>query len=193
MPRAEQPSVEPTVSQPIFFADQLEWRAWLAEHHATATEVLVGFYKLSSGKSTMTWSDAVDQAICYGWIDGVRRTIDDESYYNRFTPRRSTSNWSNVNIEKVARLTAAGLMQPAGIAAFEKRTGHGYGATAPLVLDAAQLQLFQTRPGAWEFFRSQAPSYQKLTIHWIVSAKQEETRQRRLQKAIDASARGERI
>jgi uncharacterized protein YdeI (YjbR/CyaY-like superfamily) len=120
--RVECSAIDQPVMKPIFFATPAEWRAWLEKNHAKKSEVLVGFYKKSSGRPTMAWSEAVDQALCFGWIDGVRRSIDETSYANRFTPRRPNSNWSAVNIKKVEQLTKQGLMHPAGLAAFEKRS-----------------------------------------------------------------------
>lgn len=145
----------------------------------------------------MTWSESVDQALCFGWIDGIRRSIDAESYCIRFTPRKPTSNWSAINIRKVAELTAQGLMRPAGIAAFEKRNNgrsavYGY-EQRPERLPAAMEKIFKANRTAWEFFTHQAPSYQRGVMHWITSAKQETTRRSRLDKAIAACAQQKKI
>ncbi|GAB3692162.1 YdeI/OmpD-associated family protein [Spirosoma flavus] len=181
---------------PIFFDDQADFRAWLAENHDKATEVLVGYYKVSAGKKCMNWSQSVDQALCYGWIDGVRRTIDDESYCNRFTPRKSKSNWSAVNIQKVAELTQKGLMQPAGLAAFEKREEsksriYAY-EQAEAGLSDEYKKLFQANETAWSFFQKQAPWYQKQASNWVMTAKQEATRLSRLERLINVSEAGKR-
>lgn len=182
----------------LFFATPEEFRAWLDEHAAHEKEVLVGFYKVKSGRPSMVWSQAVDQALCYGWIDGVRRSIDAISYYNRFTPRRKGSNWSKINIDKVEALKAAGLMQPAGLAAYEARDktrAHFYSfeQNQSPAFGPEEETTFKKNPQAREFFAKQAPSYQRLMIHWVMSGKRPETRASRLQKTIDASARGVRL
>jgi uncharacterized protein YdeI (YjbR/CyaY-like superfamily) len=183
--------------KPIFFATPAEWRAWLQKNHAKQSEVLVGFYRKASGRPTMTWSEAVDQALCFGWIDGVRRSIDEKSYYNRFTPRRPNSNWSAVNIDKVEQLTKQGLMHPAGIAAFEKRSeerskSYSY-ERANARLDESQEKRFRAHKGAWAFWESQPPGYRRTATWWVVSAKRAETRERRLATLIEDSANVRRI
>jgi uncharacterized protein YdeI (YjbR/CyaY-like superfamily) len=183
--------------KPIFFATPVKWRAWLEKNHDSKSEVLVGFHRKSSGLPTMTWSEAVDQALCFGWIDGVRRSIDETSYYNRFTPRRPNSNWSAVNIKKVEQLTKQGLMHPAGVAAFERRTkerskSYSY-ERANAKLNASYEKRFRARKGAWAFWESQPPGYRRTAIWWVVSAKREETRERRLTTLIEDSAKGRRI
>ena len=182
---------------PTFFADQNDFRQWLAKNHDKVTELLVGFYKLGSGTPSMTWPESVDQALCYGWIDGVRRRIDDESYSIRFTPRKPTSIWSAINIKKVEELTKQDLMQPAGIAAFEKRTEnkskiYAY-ENAPSELSPEFAKLFKANKKAWAFFTTQAPSYQRVVIHRIMTAKQEKTRLSRLEQAITESEKQKRI
>lgn len=176
-----------------FFADQWEFRAWLDVNHATAIELVVGFYKVGSGRGNLTWSEAVDQALCYGWIDGVRRKIDAQSYCNRFTPRRTGSNWSAVNIKKVEALTSSGLMRPAGIAAFERRTedrSRVYSfETGEVLLDPDLEAHFRADPAAWEYFCALAPSYRRLSIHWLMSAKRPETRLARLHRLMGDCAR----
>jgi uncharacterized protein YdeI (YjbR/CyaY-like superfamily) len=183
--------------KPSFFEDQFKFRAWLEEHHQTATELLVGFYKVDSGKPSMSWSESVDQALCFGWIDGVRRSIDQESYSIRFTPRKPGSIWSAINIKKVEMLTAAGQMQPAGLQAFalrkEEKSRIYSHENEVAELTAELLHLFKLNHVAWEFFTCQAPSYRKVITHWIMSAKQEKTKQSRLEKVIDASARQKRL
>ncbi len=183
--------------KPIFFATPVKWRAWLEKNHDSKSEVLVGFHRKSSGLPTMTWSEAVDQALCFGWIDGVRRSIDETSYYNRFTPRRPNSNWSAVNIKKVEKLTKQGLMHPAGVAAFERRSKersktYSY-ERANAKLNASYEKRFRARKGAWAFWESQPPGYRRTATWWVVSAKREETRERRLATLIEDSAKGRRI
>jgi uncharacterized protein YdeI (YjbR/CyaY-like superfamily) len=182
---------------PQFFADQLAFRAWLERNHATKKELVVGFHKVGTGKPSMTWSESVDQALCFGWIDGVRRSHDAESYTIRFTPRKPTSNWSAINIRKIADLTKQGLMRPAGIEAFKKRKEeksgiYGY-ENRPKELPAPYEKLLKANKPAWEYFARQAPSYQKTMYHWILSAKKEETQLSRLDKVIAASAKQKRI
>lgn len=182
---------------PIFFDSPAAFRAWLEAHHTTATEVWVGFYNKKSGKTTMTWSEAVDQALCFGWIDGIAKGIDAERRMQRFTPRRKGSIWSGVNIKKVEVLTAQGLMYPAGLDAYALRTeaksniyAHEQGEVA---LDAAQEATFRANAQAWEFFQTQPPSYRKNAIWWVISAKQEATRAKRLATLMDDSANGRRL
>jgi uncharacterized protein YdeI (YjbR/CyaY-like superfamily) len=182
---------------PIFFANQTQFRTWLKDHHDSDSELLVGFYKIDSGKPSMTWSESVDQALCFGWIDGVRKKIDDQRYSIRFTPRKPTSIWSAVNIAKVEKLIKQGLMQPAGLSAFQKRSKER-SAVYSFEAEAKKLRAdyettFKSNPQAWEFFISQAPSYQKTIIHWIMTAKQESTQQSRLKKTIDASRLQKRL
>jgi len=180
-----------------FFPTQNDFRRWLAENHDQETEIVVGFYNVKSGKKSMTWSEAVDQALCFGWIDGVRRKVDDESYSNRFTPRRANSNWSAVNIEKVRVLTEKGLMTPAGIAAFEKRKGEKsavyiYENEAKRFSEEFEKR-FRADEKAWEFFEKQANWYRQQMTAWVMNAKQEATRERRLEKLIAESSKGKRL
>ncbi len=180
-----------------FFETQQDFRNWLEAHHELATELLVGYYKVGSGKPSMSWSQSVDQALCFGWIDGVRRSIDKESYCIRFTPRRPTSNWSAINIRKIEELKKAGLMKPAGVKAFalrkeNKSEVYSYENEAlPLAPDLEKQ--FRENKEAWDFFMKQAPSYRKAIAKWIVSAKQEKTRQSRLERAIQESALQKRL
>lgn len=182
---------------PIFFATPSDWRAWLAVHHETEAELWVGFYKKDSGKPSITWPESVDEALCFGWIDGLRKSIDDESYMIRFTPRKPTSTWSAVNIKRVAELTEQGRMQPAGLAAFALRTGEKSGIYAyeqeSATLDEAEEQRFRANPAAWEYFQTQPPSYRKTAIRWVVSAKKAETRQSRLARLIEDSEFGRTV
>lgn len=180
-----------------YFANQQDFRKWLEKNHESETELLVGFYKVGSGKPSMTWPESVDQALCFGWIDGVRRTIDDESYSIRFTPRKPTSTWSAINIKKVAELTEKGLMQEAGLAAFERRKEansriYAY-ENAPAKLSTEFEKSFRADKRAWTFFTAQASSYQRTIIHWIMRAKQESTRASRLDKAITESGKERRV
>jgi len=183
--------------EPHFFATPAAFRAWLKKHHASATELLVGFYKRDSGKPSITWPESVDQALCFGWIDGVRKRIDDVSYTIRFTPRKTVSNWSAINIARVAELTKLGLMQPAGLRAFEKRREdksaiYSY-ENAVRTLDPADEKTFRANRKAWEFFSTQPPWYRRVCIHWVTSGKKAETRARRMATLIEDSANGQRI
>ena len=177
---------------PKFFTTQDDFRNWLAENHAIADELIVGYYKVGTGKPSMSWSESVDQALCFGWIDGVRRKYDDDSYTIRFTPRRPRSIWSAVNIAKVAELKKKGLMTRAGLAAFEKREEKRSAVYAyenrPEEFPAEYEKLFAKNRTAFEFFTAQPPSYRRLAVHRVISAKQEATRRARLQKLIAASA-----
>ena len=149
-----------------FFETPAEFRAWLEAHHETATELWVGFHKKATGRPSITWPEAVDQALCFGWIDGIRKSVDENSYTNRFTPRKTTSNWSNVNIAKVAKLTEQGLMMPAGLRAFEARDGARSGVYSfeqrPEELPPAYVERFQQDGPAWAFFQAQPPGYRRL-------------------------------
>jgi uncharacterized protein YdeI (YjbR/CyaY-like superfamily) len=182
----------------VDFKTPAQFRAWLAKHHATATEVGVVLYRKGSGKSSMTWSDAVDQALCFGWIDSVSRRRNEDSRVQRFTPRKPKSNWSTVNINKVGELTARGLMKPAGLAAFARRSEdrssvYAYENRHLARLDPEREKTFRADKAAWEFFGKQSPSYRQLSIYRVVSAKREETRDKRLARLIEASAQGERL
>lgn len=183
--------------KPTFFATDDDFRKWLEEHHETDSELLVGFWKVGSGKRSMTWSESVDQALCFGWIDGVRRRIDDDSYSIRFTPRRTTSIWSAINIAKIEVLSEKGLMQPAGIAAYEKKEDkraviYSY-ENQPREFEPQYEKRFRTNKKAWTFFEAQPAGYRKLMIYRVTSAKQETTRQSRLEKLIAASEDGKRL
>jgi len=182
----------------IFFDGPDAFYDWLEEHHADEDEVLVGFYKKHTGRQTMTWSQAVDQALCFGWIDGVMNRVDDERHVQRFTPRRAGSNWSNVNVEKMARLEAEGRVRPAGRKAFEARSLDKTGVYSFENREAAQLppeyeRRLREDAAAVEFFDAQPPWYRRTVTHWVVSAKKEETRLRRLAQLIEGSAQGSRL
>lgn len=180
-----------------FFATQEEFRKWLKKNHKKETELIVGFYKVGSGKPSMTWSQSVDQALCFGWIDSVRRSINEESYCIRFTPRKSTSIWSDINIKKVEELNKSGLMTPEGQKAFDLRKEHRSRIYShekePDDLDPIYEKQFKKNKLAWGFFNTQAPSYKKVMIHWIMSAKQEKTRSSRLEKTINISEQQKRM
>jgi uncharacterized protein YdeI (YjbR/CyaY-like superfamily) len=181
----------------MFFADGEAFRAWLEEHHATEKELWVGFHKRGSGNGGITWSEAVDEALCYGWIDGVMRRIDDASYALRFTRRKPNSTWSAVNLTKVSRLIEAGRMREPGMRAYEQRTesrSRTYAhEQAEIAFPAEMLSRFKEHSEAWAFFQNQAPWYQRAATWWVISAKREETRERRLATLIDDSANGRRV
>lgn len=186
------------VPEPIFFADASEWRSWLVANHDSATECVVGFIKTSTGRATLRWSESVDEAICFGWIDAVRRGIDAETYSIRFTRRKPGSIWSQINVAKVERLRAAGLMTAAGEAAFAARTeaktgGYSFERSTPAELSTAELDRFRSEPSAYDFFQSQAPSYRRTALHWVTSAKRDETRIRRFEQLLTDSAAGKRL
>jgi uncharacterized protein YdeI (YjbR/CyaY-like superfamily) len=181
------------VTEPTFFATPADFRAWLEEHHASAAELLVGFHKKGSGRPSITWPEAVDQALCFGWIDGVRRSIDDDSYSIRFTPRMPTSTWSAVNVARVEELARQGLMHPAGLEAFARRSPertatYSYEQRAAAALDPEQERRLRADAAAWAFFQAQPPWYRRAATWWVVSAKREETRERRLARLIEDSA-----
>jgi uncharacterized protein YdeI (YjbR/CyaY-like superfamily) len=184
--------------KPTFFATPAAFRAWFAEHHATEQELLVGFYKVATGKPSLTWPQSVDEALCFGWIDGVRKRLDDESYTIRFCPRRPGSYWSKKNIASMQRLIKEGRVQPAGLEAYESRKGERSGAYSfeqdelP-ELSPQHLATFKAQKAAWDFFQAQPPGYRKTLIHWIMEAKQEKTQIRRLRRVIEVSAQGERV
>ncbi len=169
-----------------FFSTQWEFRKWLENNHKKETELLVGFYRVSTSKPSLTWSQSVDQALCFGWIDGIRRKIDEESYSIRFTPRRRKSNWSAINMNKVEELIKLGLITEEGLKAYELRSesnSRNYIHERESVkLDPKYENLFKTNKLAWVFFEKQAPSYKKAITHWIMDAKQEKTRLSRLKK-----------
>ncbi len=178
-------------NKPVFFPSQEDFRSWLEKNYQNSAEVLVGYYKLKTGKPSMTWSESVDQAICFGWIDGIRRSIDEESYCIRFTPRRPTSIWSAVNIKKVEELTKKGLMLPAGLAAFnlrkdDKSAIYSY-ENSELTLSEYFENQFKANKKAWNFFQTLSASVRKISIRWVMSAKQEITRQKRLNELIKDS------
>lgn len=181
-----------------FFPDAAAFRAWLARHHADAGELVVGFHRKDSGLASIDWPQAVDEALCFGWIDGVRKRIDERSYQIRFTPRRAGSIWSAVNIARVEALVAEGRMQPAGLAAFALRSAaksvvYAYEQAQDASLTKAEEAVFRRNPQAWAFLQAQAPSWRKKVLWWVVSAKQAATRARRLAQLVAACSEGRRL
>ena len=179
---------------PTFFKTATLFRTWLDRHHATHRELLVGFHKVGTGKPSITYPQALDAALCFGWIDGLRRSLDADSYTIRFTPRKRDSIWSAVNVRHVARLQAEGLMQPAGLKAFRERDRtkaklYSF-ENRPRRLEAAYAQKFKANRRAWAWFEAQAPWYRRSAAWWVMSAKREETRARRLAALIANSAKG---
>lgn len=171
------------------------FRAWLARHHESASELWVGYFRKATRKPSMTWEESVDEALCFGWIDGVRKRIDAERYMIRFTPRRKGSVWSAVNIGRVAALTDQGRMRPAGLSAFEARREdrsgiYAYEQRASATFEPAFEQRFRADEGAWAYFEARPPSYRQAAIRWVMTAKKEETRERRLAALIEDSAAG---
>ncbi len=179
---------------PLFFEKQSAFRKWLEKNHKKKTELLVGFYKVDSGKPSITWPQSVDEALCFGWIDGVRKSIDKDSYQIRFTPRKPSSIWSAVNIKKMETLMREGLVQSSGLAIFEKRTEskskiYTY-ENAEVQFPADFSKLFKSNKSAWDYFQTLAPSYRKASTSWVMSAKQESTKIKRLNELIEDSKAG---
>ena len=185
------------MSTPRFFATAAEFRRWLHTNHATATELLVGFHKVGSGQPSMTWPESVDEALCYGWIDGVRRSLGADDYTIRFTPRKARSIWSKVNVAKVEALIAQKRMMPAGLAAYERldpdRSGIYSFEKPPMTFTGEARRDFRRNRAAWTFFEAQPPSYRQVATNYVLSAKRAETRARRLVSLIEHSSRGERL
>jgi uncharacterized protein YdeI (YjbR/CyaY-like superfamily) len=182
------------MSAPVFFETPEDFRAWLAAHAHEARELLVGFHKVGTGKPCMKWAESVDQALCYGWIDGVRKGVDADTYTIRFTPRKAGSIWSAVNIDKIAKLREQGLMTPAGEAAFALRSEHrsrvySHERETPAELEPADLARFKRHKAAWAFFEARPPSYRKRMLHVVTSAKKPETRAARLDEWQPAKPR----
>lgn len=180
-------------AMPHFFPKPADFRKWLEKHHAAERELIVGFYRKGCGKPSITWQESVQEALCFGWIDGVRRTLDDESYTIRFTPRKPTSIWSNINVSTMGKLMAAGRVAEAGRRAFEardaKKTGIYSFERKHAKLASEQERLFRKNAKAWKNFSAMTPSYRRTAIFWVVNAKQETTRQARLETLIECSAR----
>jgi len=178
--------------KPHFFPSPAAWRAWLEEHHAKTQELWVGLYKRDSGRPSITWSEAVDGALCFGWIDGVRQSVDAISYKIRFTPRKPRSIWSAINVKRATELSTMGLMHPAGLTAFQKRDGkrseiYSYEQRKTAKLPAAYEKEFRAQKTGWKFFQAQAPWYQRTSTWWVISAKKEETKLKRLASLIEHS------
>jgi len=175
-----------------------DFRGWGAKHHQTITEQWVGFHRKSSGRVSITWPEAVDEALCFGWIDGLRKTIDTGSYKIRFTPRRPSSIWSAINIARMTELILEGRVRLAGMTAFQKRTPakshvYSYENRKTAILSSAATKLFRTESAAWKFFQQQSKSYRQTAIWWVVSAKRPQTRENRLQRLIASSKAGRRL
>jgi len=182
---------------PTFFPTPDDFRGWLAKHHTSIDELWVGFYKKSTGRPSITWPESVDEALCFGWIDGIRKTVDAEAYKIRFTPRRAGSHWSRINLERVSVLIEEGRMAPAGLAAWkardpEKSARYSY-ERETAALTKAQLARLKSNKAAWAFWEAQPPGYRKQVTAWVTSAKKEETRRRRLDMLVEDCANGLRI
>jgi uncharacterized protein YdeI (YjbR/CyaY-like superfamily) len=184
---------------PRYFRSRAAFRAWLERQHAKTSELWIGFYKKASGKAGLTYPDAVEEALCFGWIDGVKKRVDESSFTHRFTPRRASSKWSQANLKRVAALKRGGLMAPAGLAIYRQRR---IAKTAvylfeqtqnPRTLDPESARQFRAHPDAWEFFQAQPPGYRRLIEGWIVMAKRDETRAKRLAQVIAASLARTRV
>jgi uncharacterized protein YdeI (YjbR/CyaY-like superfamily) len=185
-------------NRPTFFATPLEFRSWLLDNHESASELWVGFYKKTSGRASITWPESVDEALCFGWIDGIRKSLGPDSYVIRFTPRKPGSTWSKVNVARAEALARSGRMQPAGARAFAARNAkksgiYSFEQRESPKLRPAELMQFRANERAWRFFQSQPPGYRKTALWWVVSAKRPETRARRLGILIDDSGAGRRI
>jgi len=184
--------------RPLHFATPARFRAWLEQHHADASELWVGFHKRDSGLPSITWPQSVDEALCFGWIDGIRKSLGETSYVIRFTPRKAASKWSTVNTRRITELIAEGRVSRAGLAAFSRRDAaksaeYSYESRFTAKLPLEQERRFRASRKAWAWFESEAPWYRRSVIHWVTSAKREETRERRLTTLIECAARGERI
>jgi uncharacterized protein YdeI (YjbR/CyaY-like superfamily) len=185
-----------SIDEPRFFATPAEFRRWLEKNHLSASELWVGFHKRHTGTPSIDWPQSVDCALCFGWIDGLRKSLGEASYVIRFTPRKPASSWSAINIRKVAALSKQGLMAPAGLAIFGKRDAvrePGYSVKTWKSFDAATLAAFKAKKKAWKFFEAQPPGYRAHVAHWIMNAKRDETRAKRLAQAVAASAAGTRL
>ena len=198
--RSSGKKVETTLQSdsPIFFAKPAAFRAWLDKHHQTTTEQWIGFYRKATGLASITWPEAVDEALCFGWIDGLRKTIGPRSYKIRFTPRRPSSIWSAINIARMKELIRDGRVRPGGITAFQRRLPatsrvYSYENRKSARLSRPATKLFRAESAAWKFFQQQPKSYRQVAIWWVVSAKRPQTRENRLQRLIVSSKRGHRL
>ena len=182
---------------PRYFKSPADFRAWLEANHAEVREFWVGFYRKSVGKTGIAYLEAVDEALCFGWIDGVKKSVDEECYMHRFTPRKADSTWSVVNTKRMTQLIARGRVAARGLETFKKRdrakTGRYTYERANAAFDAALEKIFRSDARAWTFFRAQPPGYQKLCTYWVLNAKQDETRRRRLAVLMKYSAEGKRM
>jgi uncharacterized protein YdeI (YjbR/CyaY-like superfamily) len=179
--------------EPRFFSTPEDFRAWLEEHHESETVLWVGFYKVATGRASITWPESVDEALCFGWIDGLRKKVDEESYMIRFTPRKPDSNWSAKNLSRIEELIDEGRVRPAGLEIYEARDPdrskvYSFERRKAAKLDTEQEARFRAHEAAWSFFRDQPPWYRRAAIHWVISAKREQTRTRRLDTLIEDSA-----
>jgi uncharacterized protein YdeI (YjbR/CyaY-like superfamily) len=183
--------------EPTFFRSPSELRKWFEKYHATVDELWIGYFKKTSGRVSITWPESVDEALCYGWIDGIRKSVDDTSYKIRFTPRRSGSVWSSVNIKRAQTLIEQGLIQTAGLKAFQARQENKSGIYSyeqrRAELEEPYNRMLKKSKEAWDFFQAQPPSYRKAVSWWIISAKKEETQVKRLEKLIEYSTRGQML
>jgi uncharacterized protein YdeI (YjbR/CyaY-like superfamily) len=184
--------------KPVFFDSPAAFRRWLEKHHATSQELYVGYYKKHTGKPSLTWPQSVDEALCFGWIDGIRRSWDEEGYLIRFTPRRKQSIWSKINLKRVLELIEEGRMAPAGLAVYqarnpEKTSKYSFEQRETAKLPPSLEKQLRANRKAWAFFQAQPPGYRRLISFYVVSAKQDETRQRRLERLIEDSAAGRRV
>jgi uncharacterized protein YdeI (YjbR/CyaY-like superfamily) len=183
--------------KPRFFSTLEKFREWLEQNHDSASELLLGFHKKSSGKKSITYAEALDEALCYGWIDGVRKNLNETSYTIRFTPRKARSIWSNVNVRHVERLTKEGRMRPAGIAAYErrdpKRTGIYAFENRPREFSPEFEKAFRKNKTAWSFFEKQPPGYKRVIVFWVMEAKKAETRVKRFKQLVDLCEQGLRL
>jgi len=183
---------------PTFFPAPEDFCAWLEANHESEAELWVAFYKVGTGRPSITWPESVDEALCFGWIDGLRRKLDEEAYVIRFTPRKPTSNWSAKNIARIEELIAEGRVRPAGMKLYEARDPdksrvYSFERRKAAKLEPNQEARFRAHEAAWEFFQSQPPGYRRTALHWVVSARREATRERRLDTLIEDSANGRKI
>lgn len=185
------------MAEPIFFKSPADFRSWLKKHHDKKDVQWVGYYKVATNKPSMRWEESVREALCYGWIDGLRKSIDEESYKIRFTPRRPDSHWSKKNLRMVKELIEEGRMRPPGMKAYkkrkEKKTGKASYESKTKTLSKEYRHKLKTNPKAWKFFQDLAPGYTKTSVHWVMSAKQEKTRQKRFKILIDSCEQGKKI
>ncbi len=182
--------------KPTFFPTPSDFRAWLEKNHDKSQELWVGYFKVGSGKPSITWPESVDEALCFGWIDGLRKSVDGDSYMIRFTPRKPRSTWSVVNVAQIQALTNLGRMRPEGLKVFEQRAeeaSYSYEQRDNAKLDDADEQRFRANQQAWDFFQAQPASYRKAAVWWVISAKREETKRKRLEQLIADSENGRTV